>query len=367
MNQSQLTPEQWGAAYEAERRNHVAFTTALKALLQQLLNEEEIPYVQIESRTKEVPNFVSKLKRKNEKYRDPLAEVTDLVGLRIVLYYLDDVEKVSELIERQFAVDQDHSVDKKGALDPDRFGYLSVHHVVRLPASRRDLLEWKRFQRFCAEIQVRTVLQHAWAAISRKLAYASLREAPRDLQRNLNRLSALLELADDEFVDIRKAKEAIEKKYDRELERGNLDLEVDESSLDIYLRESGRAEDISALAREAGSPTAAEKAAGYDELGIDGLSGDFRDLLVGLQHGGFERIADVDEMLSRVWEALPDFMAEVNQRYGLDDDGRPLSDDPHNWLTLIALWSIGAPAGRYEDLGYVKPLIEIVTSLPRPD
>jgi putative GTP pyrophosphokinase len=366
-------PEDWGEAYAGQRRTYLGYTEALKSLFRQLLEKEGIPYVQIEARTKEVPNFVSKLRRKN--YSSPLEEVTDFSGIRLVLYYLDDLERVRDLIERQFFINRDDSVDKGALLDPDRFGYLSVHYVIRPSTTRRDLPEWSEFSDLWAEVQVRTALQHAWGAISRKLAYASVREAPRDLQRGLNRLSALLELADEEFVDIRKAREEIEQQYDREVERGNLDLEVDESSLDIYLRESGVASRISQLAQHAGSPTREAKNAWpsprtagleYAPAGWEGDEGrdeheEIRELLSVLDELNIKRISQLDEKLQELWELLPKFMEAVNKGYQ-DSDGRPIAASPHIWLTLALLWSAKAPAEKYLELGYVDRLIDCILS-----
>lgn len=351
-------PEEWGEAYASRRAAYLGYTDALESLFRQLLEMEGIPYVQIEGRTKGVSNFVSKLRRKS--YDDPLKEVTDFSGIRLVLYYADDVERVGEMITHQFSVDEENSGDKGALMDPDRFGYLSVHYVVQPSAARNALPEWSGFSDLRAEIQVRTVLQHAWGAISRKLAYASVREAPRDLQRSLNRLSALLELADEEFLDIRRSREAIEQQYDREVENGNLDLAVDESSLDIYLRESGVADRISELARAAGSPSEEVKRVRHGEEMVDEIRQEKgRKLLAVLQELGISRISELDQRLSGLWKEVPSFMEAVNEGYA-DSDDQPISDSSRNWLILILLWSNRAPAGSFSAVGYVQDLIDAV-------
>jgi putative GTP pyrophosphokinase len=356
-------PEQWGEAYREERPRYEAFTRALEGLLGQLLEVESIPYVQIEGRTKEVPNLVAKLHRKNGKY-DALSEVTDLVGLRVVLFYLDDVERVGELIGQEFAVDPKHSEDKSAALDPDRFGYLSVHHVVKLSASRKQSREWKRYGEIWAEIQVRTVLQHAWGAINRKLAYASIREAPRELQRNLNRLSALLELADDEFVDIRLARERIEAAYSHEVEHGNLDLEIDESSLESYLNETGARDRIERLAVDSGVPPK------YFTEGED-FERIRRDVSRRLQEAieavGLKRISELDELLSELWASAPGLMRAVTKGFTDDDDQPVLARNPDNWLTLLLLWGTEAPAEVFERIGYASRLVGTIVATHRGD
>lgn len=365
MSGGEVGPEEWGERYEQCRPVYSAYTEALTGLIPRLLDQDGVSYVQIDGRTKERPNFVAKLRRKGEKYEDPLAEVTDLSGIRVVLYYLDDVEAVGRLVQRHFMVDAENSVDKGALLDPDRFGYLSAHYVVKPTAARCDLPEWAPFEDLSAEIQVRTVLQHAWGAISRKLAYASVREAPRDLQRNLNRLSALLELADDEFVDIRLAREEIEQQYDREVERGNLDLNVDESSLEIYLRESGVADRLSRLAEEAGSGSVQDSIAIWGEERFREVrQEEIRDLMNLLGRLGIEQISELDAKLEGLWDGIPGFIRTVNERY-LDPGDVPISAVPEAWLILILLWAAEAPVESYLDLNYVQELIEVVVSTYR--
>jgi hypothetical protein len=241
--------------------------------------------------------------------------------------------------------------------------------VVKPSGKRKSLPEWTRFADLYAEIQVRTVLQHAWGAISRKLAYASVQEAPRDLQRNLNRLSALLELADDEFADIRQARERIEIKYDREVERGNLDLELDESSLEAYLRESGIREKLVELAREAGSPEEKEKSFWKRRSSSDDDESfmerrrvrQSRSLLKAAKQVGLTRIAELDALLAELWPTIPEFIKAVNDGYQ-DHDDLPISAQSLNWIALILLWGGRVSHDALSELGYVDELVDVVTS-----
>jgi hypothetical protein len=123
--------------------------------------------------------------------------VTDLVGLRVITYFEDGVDRVGKLVEARLAVDFHHSTDKRASRDAARFGYRSLHYVCRaggdaLPAEARY------------EIQARTLLEHAWAEIEHDLGYKSRDAVPADVRRRLNRLAGLLELADQEFVAIRR-------------------------------------------------------------------------------------------------------------------------------------------------------------------
>jgi hypothetical protein len=132
-----------------------------------------------------------------------LDEVTDLSGVRITTYFEDDVDRVVGILVDEFLIDSVNSVDKRVLLDPDRFGYLSTHHVAQLNPGRCAYPEYRRFAGLQFEIQTRSILQHAWAEIEHDLGYKSMLEVPRPIRPRFSRLSGLLELADSEFIAIR--------------------------------------------------------------------------------------------------------------------------------------------------------------------
>ena len=180
-----------------------SYTTKLEDLILSLLKGENIDFHLVEKRTKSVESFESKISRKNEKYGNALSEITDISGLRVILYYNDHVEKIDRIIRDNFIVDEKNTVDKRTILDEDQFGYQSYHYVIQLNDSRSSLPEWKIFKDLIAEIQVRTVMQHAWASISHQLEYKKDYEIPSLLKRKLFRLASLVELADEEFQVVR--------------------------------------------------------------------------------------------------------------------------------------------------------------------
>jgi putative GTP pyrophosphokinase len=196
-----------------------------------------------------------KIKRKGGKYADPLRDMTDLVGLRVITYYQEDVEKVGELIRAAFSVDEENSVDKSSDLAPDRFGYASIHYVVSLGADRAELGEWRIFKGTRAEIQVRTVLQHAWAAVNHKLDYKSEGEIPDVLQRRLFRLSALFELADEQFSSIKDARREISESYTTVVKDGNFDLPLNLTSFTAYVYGSARMAELDQRATGSKAPS----------------------------------------------------------------------------------------------------------------
>jgi ppGpp synthetase/RelA/SpoT-type nucleotidyltranferase len=192
-----MSTDEWVARYRAERSRYERFTVELCDLLRKLLLHAGIKAT-IESRTKEVDSFSGKIARPGKSYTNPLSEVTDLTGLRIIVDALSNVDRVAHLLSAEFEIDKTKSVNKADDLEPDRFGYLSLHFIVSLPPARRVLVEWSGLGDCCAEIQVRTTLQHAWSVIQHPFDYKSTVEVPKPLRRRLFRLSALFEVADAE-------------------------------------------------------------------------------------------------------------------------------------------------------------------------
>lgn len=163
--------------------------------------------------------------------------MTDIAGVRVITYYTEDVDRVSKIVESEFKIDYNNSIDKREALEPDRFGYCSVHYVVEMSPSRLKLREYQIFEGLKCEIQIRSVLQHAWAEIEHDLGYKSEIGIPKDIRRNFSRLAGLLEIADKEFQEIRSflqsyQEEAMEKMKHNEL----LDTEIDAILLETSIR-----------------------------------------------------------------------------------------------------------------------------------
>ncbi|MBI9015490.1 MAG: hypothetical protein JEZ08_24865 [Clostridiales bacterium] len=176
------------------------FTNKIHALLQELLSSQNIDYLVVESRTKDIKSIKEKLDRK--KYKDPEKEMLDIIGIRVILFYQKDLSKIEKLISDEFIIDLDNSMKKKDAYKESEFGYLSDHYICKLNGKRLALTEWCNYSDMHFELQVRTVLQHSWAVLSHKTEYKKDYEVPRELKRKLFRLASLIELADEEYMAI---------------------------------------------------------------------------------------------------------------------------------------------------------------------
>lgn len=187
--------------FELERARYESFAATVSGLLERLLKAEEIGVHSISFRCKEVASLEKKITAKPS--YPSLEHITDLAGVRVITHYSDDVDRVALLVESEFSIDADNSIDKRIALDPDRFGYLSLHYVASMNADRSKLREYSAFLGLKVEIQVRSILQHTWAEIEHDIGYKSTVQVPRHIRRKFSRLAGLLELADQEFVSIR--------------------------------------------------------------------------------------------------------------------------------------------------------------------
>jgi putative GTP pyrophosphokinase len=145
----------------------------------------------------------------------------------------------SRLIGEEFLVYTADSGDKRDKLAPNQFGYLSVHFIVSFSAERLGLREYRRYKGLKAEIQVRTVVQHAWAATDHKIRYKREEDVPHNVVRELYRCAALLEEADEKFTAVIRQVNQYKADITDKLSRGDLDLEVSFDALDAYVKSSG--------------------------------------------------------------------------------------------------------------------------------
>ena len=147
------------------------FSATVRRLLLLFCRSENINFHSIIYRPKEIYNLKQKIKRKalvNRIYQN-LDEISDLAGVRVVLYFKSDVAKVVEIINKEFIVHQADNVDKP-SLDKQT-GYSSIHRVVSISKERQLLKEYCHFVNLKCEVQIRTILQNAWAEIEHGIGY----------------------------------------------------------------------------------------------------------------------------------------------------------------------------------------------------
>ena len=159
--------------------------------LSQALQEQGVYVTAIEYRVKTEKSLIGKLELKGAKYKT-IDDITDLVGLRVITFYTDEVDKVAVLAKRVFDIDWQESVDKRKAHELTSFGYNSLHYICRLHTGG------PRF-----ELQMRTALQHVWSTIEHDTDYKGEVKMPAEYKRQFSRLAVMLELVDEEFSRLR--------------------------------------------------------------------------------------------------------------------------------------------------------------------
>ncbi|HEK0600306.1 hypothetical protein [Proteus terrae] len=188
--------------YKNNKHSYESLLIQTRHTITSLLRNTNIDVFSIESRLKDEESFKEKLQRKSD-YK-VLGDIEDICGLRVICYYESDLQKLRELITENFDVLS--SSDKKEESDVDKFGYSSSHFIARFKDNWLQNPIYNNLGGLKFEIQIRTMLMHTWAAISHKTLYKNESDAPRHMRRTFGQLSALIELADEQFSRIKEMK-----------------------------------------------------------------------------------------------------------------------------------------------------------------
>lgn len=211
--------------YEQEEKRFTAFYTSqfssLTTLCQDLQKQigellgrgTGIAGVKIEGRVKDrdecLRKFTSKYRYALEEANQPYAirdHLTDLIGLRVICLYEDEIWKVAELIRPCFDVIEITDKIAKVEGTDDSFGYKGLHLDLAFRAGDGGLEPGFELPVAQFELQVRTIIQDSWSVLDHQIKYK--KSIPSALKRRINVLAALFELADREFRQIRDETEA---------------------------------------------------------------------------------------------------------------------------------------------------------------
>ena len=177
---------------------------AIRVAVQARMDDDGLNCHSITARVKSYGSLADKLGRKDssgsDKYPEGIKHIDDLIGVRVILFVESDIPKAVEALSRKFEVieDEDKTQDHK---DRGVIGYMSRHLVLRVPEDGPPA--------GCAphvghrfEVQIRTVLQHAWAEFEHDVRYKGRRDLPTTVDRAFTAASLLIELADQQFSRI---------------------------------------------------------------------------------------------------------------------------------------------------------------------
>jgi ppGpp synthetase/RelA/SpoT-type nucleotidyltranferase len=228
-------------AYRVVRGSYEDLAATVRNLLMSALEADGIKPLSIEFRAKSEESFSAKAARPSDsnsgspRYSQPLAEITDLAGCRVITFFLKDVQSVRKAIDREFNVIE--TANRSSYLRASsRPGYESYHFVAELSEARLALPEYSRFRGLRVEIQVRTILQHAWAEIEHDIQYKSVEALPVDIGQRFMALAGMIEIGDREFQAIADAHEQVRNDAAISFAQGRLDeVELTPDTLKAYL------------------------------------------------------------------------------------------------------------------------------------
>ncbi|HET6537392.1 MAG TPA: RelA/SpoT domain-containing protein [Sphingopyxis sp.] len=144
---------------------------------------ERIDFISV--RAKHPTSFAGKCRKRDGrgklKYSDPIRQVTDQIGARVVVYYASDVGKVVRILKQYLRYVED---EEKSPASESEFGYFGRHLLFRLPA---DVLEDSLSGLYpdFFELQVKTLFQHAWSQAHHGIGYKNKHELTLDERRKM--------------------------------------------------------------------------------------------------------------------------------------------------------------------------------------
>jgi putative GTP pyrophosphokinase len=194
---------------------NIVKNTIIRQLSEQKIVIEDFLKIPVNVRLKSDASILTKaFFRKDKNYKNPYEDITDKVGIRFVVLELSQIETVKHIIEVQktWNFSKDVDFDENCRKHPEIFGYQSVHYIVRncniinggdiiIPAETP------------CEIQIRTLLQHAYAELSHQTVYKSNSQIDPMVKRKFARSMALIEVSDELFKEVRQDLKSIDDLY----------------------------------------------------------------------------------------------------------------------------------------------------------
>jgi putative GTP pyrophosphokinase len=125
----------------------------------------------VTARAKDPASFLKKaetLVNGKLKYKEPLSEIQDQIGARIITYFKSDVERIDAIVRRFFKPIEFRDRVPESEWE---FGYFGRHYVLIIPTDvKSGSIDRKTIPDFF-ELQVKTLFQHAWSEADHDVGY----------------------------------------------------------------------------------------------------------------------------------------------------------------------------------------------------
>lgn len=249
------------AWYSENRAVYESLAIRVESIIKDVLEQKQISYHTIAHRAKSIEDYRKKALK--TEYKNPQIEIMDMAGIRVITYLESEANKAAEIIKSVFVVIPEYSIDKTSELGVDRVGYRSIHYVCTL-GGRCSFPEYKRFKGLLFEIQIRSILQHAWAEFEHDRNYKFKGVLPDNLKRRLAIVAGNLELIDWAFESISESIDEYTLEVKEKTSKGDLNTQITSASLAVYLGQ--------AFSEALKSKLLSPDFVGYDALVIEELS-----------------------------------------------------------------------------------------------
>jgi putative GTP pyrophosphokinase len=309
-----------------------------KTLIERILEQEHIHVQSVQARVKRPAKIRTKYTNPDKDYKC-LSDLPDVVGLRIITYYSDEIDSVATILRREFSVQFE---DDKRLSKPGEFGYSALHLDCNYSPTRLQQTEYKPFGVTKFEVQVTTILGHAWAEMQHG-PYDDKGSSPRDEQRAFHRLAAVLELADKEFLQARQERERRQLNASVRVAAMAPEIEISSESIKAFIEETPIATeldtDLSSLMERAVEP----------DVSLDYVES----LSRRIEEAGFKTVQELEKSLTAAKDALLDW---VTRCYPVWNKALKLSSRPlKRGATILQLCNfIFSLDGRDAYIGHIK-------------
>ena len=189
--------EKWLKEYRAKYPLYDEAARIAANVIRETLSGYPIAIHSVNGRAKKPDSAAEKLQRKG--YGRPKNQMTDTIGVRVITSYAQGVEEVVRRLRDRYDVDEPNSIDKRDDLSVREVGYRSVHLVLTLGKVGGTGEAAKLLTDIKVEVQIRSIVDHAWAEIEHELRYKSGVHLPAGIQRRFAALAGALELVDEGF------------------------------------------------------------------------------------------------------------------------------------------------------------------------
>ncbi|MEM7122339.1 MAG: hypothetical protein AAF563_13730 [Pseudomonadota bacterium] len=260
------TAQKFLRSYEQQYRQFQAEAELARGFIKEVTRGSSALVHTIAARAKTPESVLRKIRRKH--YSDPDKQVTDLIGVRVITFYSDDVDAIAARLQDNLDINLPESIDKRVQLGLREFGYRSVQLIARLKPAHPSTEDFKVLKGRWFEIQVRSILEHAWAEIEHEVVYKSGVRFPEEVVRRFASLAGTLELLDSEFLALRQERDDLIDGYRHAYTKHGDDRRAFDVARLLGYLEAARPKGLSwRQAEEAGTPFHA----GLDSSCVDAL------------------------------------------------------------------------------------------------